>query len=158
MGPLANELRETATFRPQAVAIVTAWWYWARLGFVGIVSAYDTYLTFVLRDVILFTEQNPMGLWLIRLDPHRLIYFTVAKTVGTLTVLTLMGVVAPWISAPRGAHPSPENFRVRQPGQGRLLVREVIKSLGHMTRRYREPIVTSLATFQLWLLWYLSTE
>lgn len=148
----------SAANQPDTIlAILWSWWYWLRLGFVGAVSAYDAYLTYLLRDVILYTELNPIGLWLIRLDPQNLIYFTAAKATGTASVLALLATAArrpyqnmlrrPRAKVTAACWSDPAALR-------RLLFNRLAATVG----RFREVIVSCLATFQLWLLWYLTFE
>jgi hypothetical protein len=141
----------------ECIAVDTrAWWYWLRLSFVAAVSAYDTYLTYVFREVILVMEQNPMGHWLIRLDPHRLVYFTAAKTVGTLAVISLLSAAAPMTARPRREGGLPQLKQCLSLADQFATLRWVVGPLVQMMRRYRETIISTVATFQLWLLWYLS--
>ncbi|MBX3440289.1 MAG: hypothetical protein KF861_22555 [Planctomycetaceae bacterium] len=157
MGGTTYAISGLQTFPYRALAAVGAGWCWMRLVFVGAVSAYDTYLTYVFRDVILSTEENPMGLWLIRLDPHGLVYFTTAKTVGTIAVLSLMAAAAPMcgplrvgqFSAPRGTRTTHLWIRMR------VQLNVWGDQLNYILHRRRETIVSGLASFQLWLLWYL---
>jgi hypothetical protein len=93
------------------------WWLWA---FVAAVSMYDAWLVVVFREIIHYTEQNPLGRLLIQLDSNGISYFLTAKAVGTAIVLAAL------IAVHRLSH------------------------------RYREWIMGGVATFQAWLLWYLS--
>lgn len=139
--------------RPDSTSRLHASWYWLRLLFVAGVSLYDIYLTYVFREVIVWTEKNPMGLWLIRLDPESLVYFTAAKTAGTLTVLAVLVIAAPSLSPTWHS----QRRRIRyECSRGWDFVRALGPQLSQMMRRYREPIVSSVAIFQLWLLWYLT--
>ena len=137
-------------------ADMRAWWYWLRLGFVAAVSAYDTYLTYAFREVILVMEQNPMGHWLIRLDPHRLVYFTAAKTAGTLAVIAVLSAAAPMTFRARRACDRPHLRRCSSLAVQFATFRWMFSPLVQTMRRHRETIISTVATFQLWLLWYLS--
>lgn len=66
------------------------WWLWS---FVGLVSLYDALLVVLFREVISSTEENPVGIALLRLDSGGLTYFLPAKLMGTAIVLgALVGV------------------------------------------------------------------
>jgi hypothetical protein len=93
------------------------WWLWT---FVGVVSVYDAWLVIAFREIIHYTEQNPVGRLLIQLDSNGISYFLTAKAVGTVIVLLAL------IAVHRIAH------------------------------RHREWIMGGVASFQAWLLWYLS--
>ena len=70
---------------------------------IGVISAYDAYLVKVSRPVILSLERNPVCAMLIHWDPHRLSYFFLAKTTGTVTVLAVLLVL--YCRRPRLAMP-----------------------------------------------------
>lgn len=93
------------------------WWLWA---FVAAVSVYDAWLVVVFREIIHYTEENPVGRLLIQLDSNGINYFLGAKAVGT--VIVLLALI--------GVH--------------------------RLSHRHREWIMGGVASFQAWLLWYLS--
>ena len=64
------------------------------LTFIASVSAYDIYLTYKLRDVILGTEQNPLCWWLISLEPTQLSVFIPCKLLGTAFVVAFCGALS----------------------------------------------------------------
>ena len=66
------------------------------LGFIAAVSMYDMWLTYRLRDVILGTEENPICLWLIRLEPSALGVFLPAKILGTVFVVGFCALLYRW--------------------------------------------------------------
>ncbi len=146
--------------RPQALrrilrrpAPVFTRWYWTLLSFVGVVSVYDAYLTYVFRYYILDLEENPMGLMLIRLDPKNLSYFLVGKTAGTTFVLLLLAAAE--CAGTPGRHATRQFLRSHREYPS-LIAQEIIR-LNRLFRRYRQTILSGVATFQLWLLWYLTT-
>lgn len=56
------------------------------------ISLYDASLLFTLRDVIGYTERNPIGLWLIE-TCGSVWLFIVLKIVGTLCVCTVLQIM-----------------------------------------------------------------
>ncbi|MEY4185244.1 MAG: hypothetical protein RIT02_278 [Planctomycetota bacterium] len=57
---------------------------------IAAVSAYDCWLTLRFREVMLETEQNPIGLWLIEVASGEVWLFLQFKAAGTLMVLLLL--------------------------------------------------------------------
>lgn len=67
------------------------WWYNAIVGFIAAVSIYDAALVVILADVIAFTEQNPVGRYLIKINGDDPSLFVLLKLIGTaLTVVVLL--------------------------------------------------------------------
>ena len=60
---------------------------------IGLISAWDSYLTVKLRDMIHDHEQNPVGLMLLRMDRGDVSIFMFCKFVGTLTALLVLWVL-----------------------------------------------------------------
>ncbi|MFO0904611.1 MAG: hypothetical protein U0939_16520 [Pirellulales bacterium] len=54
------------------------------------ISAYDAFLVFLYRSVIIDFEKNPVGLLLIQLNQGGVSWFLIAKTAGTLFVLGVL--------------------------------------------------------------------
>lgn len=54
------------------------------------VSMFDSVLTIQLRDQMMDSELNPMGRTLLRLNSGDVVYFLVAKAVGTLLVASIV--------------------------------------------------------------------
>ncbi|MFM7165839.1 MAG: hypothetical protein ACKO3T_11385 [Planctomycetaceae bacterium] len=57
---------------------------------IAAVSLYDCWLTLRFREVMLETEQNPVGLWLIKVAAGEVWLFLQFKAAGTLVVLLLL--------------------------------------------------------------------
>ncbi|NQV28846.1 MAG: hypothetical protein HQ518_31210 [Rhodopirellula sp.] len=67
------------------------WRYNAVVGFIAAVSVYDAALVLLCAEVIAFTEQNPVGRYLIRINGDDPTLFILLKLIGTaLTVLVLL--------------------------------------------------------------------
>lgn len=67
------------------------WWYHGVVGFIAAVSIYDAALVVLVADVIAFTEQNPLGRYLIRINGDDPTLFVLLKLLGTaLTVVVLL--------------------------------------------------------------------
>lgn len=65
-------------------------WYNLLVGFIAAVSVYDAALVILCADVIAFTEQNPVGQYLIRINGDDPTLFILLKLLGTtLTVVAL---------------------------------------------------------------------
>jgi hypothetical protein len=58
--------------------------------FIGLVAAYDTYLSIKYQEVLRFQELNPMGQWLMDYDGGSVAAFMGCKFVGTLVVLGII--------------------------------------------------------------------
>lgn len=86
------EVREIITLRSLIRGYLGShyWWLWM---FVGLVSVYDAWLVVAFREIIHYTEQNPVGRLLIRLDSNGISYFLAAKAIGTALVLLALIVV-----------------------------------------------------------------
>lgn len=54
---------------------------------IGLIAAYDTYLTVRFQDTLVFMERNPIGRWLIAVDDGSVALFVGAKVLGTIVVL-----------------------------------------------------------------------
>lgn len=154
---VCEEILDTFDRRAPRTAIInpalpTTGWYWTLLAFVGLVSVYDAYLTYALRLEILDMEENPVGLMLIRLDPHSLSFFLLAKALGTAFVILLLATAE--FAGTRGLRVTRQFFRTyreRSPLSALMMTR-----LNQVFCRYRQTILTGVASFQMWLLWYLS--
>ena len=59
------------------------------LAFIAIVSAHDTWLA-VDNEEIMRVEKNPICLALIQLEPERFTFFVLGKSIGTLTVISVL--------------------------------------------------------------------
>lgn len=57
---------------------------------IAAVSLYDCWLTLRFREVMIETEQNPVGLWLIEVASGEVWLFLQFKAAGTLMVLLLL--------------------------------------------------------------------
>jgi hypothetical protein len=69
----------------------SGWWYNATVGFIAAVSIYDAALVILYANVIAFTEQNPVGQYLIRINGDDPSLFVILKLIGTaLTVAVLL--------------------------------------------------------------------
>lgn len=67
--------------------------YFAMIFIIGLISAYDNTVSWVYEDVLLDTEQNAIGRWLIRLGGRRgedVSWFLIAKAIGTIIVILTM--------------------------------------------------------------------
>lgn len=72
------------------------WKLWFPLGWVLIaaVSVYDIWLTVRHREEMPFMEENPLGLWLIRLGSGDVHLFVQLKVAGTIVVMAaLLGMM-----------------------------------------------------------------
>lgn len=58
--------------------------------FIGLVSAFDAYLVLKYQDLIYYLECNPVGRFLMEIDPARPALFVGAKFLGTIVVLYLL--------------------------------------------------------------------
>lgn len=55
--------------------------------FIGVVAAYDVYLSIKYQEVLQYQELNPLGRWLLKLDGGSVAVFMGCKFLGTLVVL-----------------------------------------------------------------------
>jgi hypothetical protein len=55
--------------------------------FIGLVAAYDTYLSIKFQETLRFQELNPVGRWLMEFDGGSVAAFMGCKFLGTLIVL-----------------------------------------------------------------------
>lgn len=100
-------------------------WITAACLFIGLVSAYDAYLTMAYAPFLVQLEVNPIGRTIMRLDEgnflqmQRIALFLGLKFAGTICAIS------------------------------------VIHFLGHYQRRWASPVALSLAAFQVLLLIYL---
>lgn len=58
--------------------------------FIGLVSAFDAYLVLRYEDLIYYLECNPVGRFLLEVDPRRPALFVGTKFLGTIVVLYLL--------------------------------------------------------------------
>lgn len=137
---------------PRTNSFSSASWYWLLLGFIGTVSAYDAYLTYIFRVEMPQMEENPVGWALIQLEPEGLSYFFAAKTFGTIVVLT--SFAAAEYAGHSGLRFPRHLFMCIH--QRMPYVSQKLRRLDHTFRSYRQTILTSVASFQAWLLWYLT--
>lgn len=80
---LTSAIEESRPSRPD-------WWYNVVVGFIAAVSVYDAALVIWCANVIAFTEQNPVGQYLIQINGGDPTLFVLLKLAGTtLTVLAL---------------------------------------------------------------------
>lgn len=80
---LISAMEDSQSCRPD-------WWYNLVIGFIAAVSVYDAALVLWCANVISFTEQNPVGQFLIQINGGDPTLFVLLKLVGTtLTVLAL---------------------------------------------------------------------
>ncbi|MEY3175171.1 MAG: hypothetical protein RLZZ436_3085 [Planctomycetota bacterium] len=68
------------------------WRLWFPLGWVLIaaVSVYDIWLTVRYREEMPLLEENPLGIWLIRLDSGDINLFVQLKIAGTIVVMAVL--------------------------------------------------------------------
>lgn len=66
------------------------WCYNAVVGFIVAVSVYDAALVILCADVISFTEQNPVGRYLIRINGDDPSLFLLLKLIGTAMTVTVL--------------------------------------------------------------------
>ncbi|MEI7699559.1 MAG: hypothetical protein WCK86_07180 [Planctomycetia bacterium] len=57
---------------------------------IAAVAFYDSYLTMRFRDVMLYTEENPLGRWLIQSCDGSVAVFLQMKLAGTLLVMLML--------------------------------------------------------------------
>jgi hypothetical protein len=62
-------------------------WLAALWLFIGIVAAYDTYLSIKYQETLRFQELNPLGQWLLHFDGGSVAIFMGCKFLGTLIAL-----------------------------------------------------------------------
>ena len=60
---------------------------WSCVALITMVSMYDVYWTFKVQEVIIHTEENPIGLWLINADGGDIALFMTVKMLGTMCVI-----------------------------------------------------------------------
>lgn len=60
---------------------------WSCVSLITLVSMYDVYWTFKVQDVIIHTEENPIGTWLINVDGGDIALFMTVKMLGTMIVI-----------------------------------------------------------------------
>ena len=65
----------------QTLLMMTLWL------FIGVVAAYDVYLSIKYQEVLQYQELNPLGRWLLKLDGGKVAVFMGCKFLGTLVVL-----------------------------------------------------------------------
>lgn len=76
------------TLRERLESLEPEQWVLAGLWlFIGLVSAYDTYLAIKFQEMLRFHELNPMGRWLLEVDNGSVATFMGCKFVGTMLVL-----------------------------------------------------------------------
>lgn len=68
----------------------SGWWYNAIVGFIALVSIYDAALVVRYADVIAFTEQNPVGQYLIMMNGDDPSLFLLLKLAGTATTVVVL--------------------------------------------------------------------
>jgi hypothetical protein len=68
-------------------------WFPILWSFVGVVSAFDTYLTFRFQDVLRQLESNPVGRYLIEIDGGNVNVFIRTKVAGTIVVLGVLAAL-----------------------------------------------------------------
>tara|TARA_R110002072_G_scaffold302354_1_gene484865 strand:+ start:42970 stop:43311 length:342 start_codon:yes stop_codon:yes gene_type:complete len=66
------------------------WCYNVVVGFIAAVSVYDAALVIQCADVISFTEQNPVGRYLIRINGDDPTLFLLLKLIGTALTVTVL--------------------------------------------------------------------
>ena len=66
---------------PETIAFMAIWL------FIGMVAAYDTYLTVKFQDLMIYLELNPLGHWLMQMDGGSVAIFLGCKFAGTVLVL-----------------------------------------------------------------------
>ena len=58
--------------------------------FIGMVAAYDTYLSIKFQETLRFQELNPIGRWLLEFDGGSVAAFMGCKFLGTFIVLGVL--------------------------------------------------------------------
>lgn len=76
--------QERADVRRETIVMAGLWL------FIGLVAAYDVYLSIKYQEMLRFTEMNPVGQWLLALDGGNVAIFMGCKVVGTLLVLGIL--------------------------------------------------------------------
>jgi hypothetical protein len=69
---------------PRSLAFMMMWL------FIGMVAAYDTYLTVKFQDLMVYLELNPVGTWLMQIDGGNVAIFLGCKFAGTVLVLGIV--------------------------------------------------------------------
>jgi len=69
---------------------ITTAWFPMMLGLIALVSAYDTALIVYFQEEIYWTEQNPVGWWLLEAAAGEVGVFVRAKLAGTVVVLSIL--------------------------------------------------------------------
>ena len=64
--------------------------------FIGVVSAYDVYMSVTVRDKLYEAEKNPVGRWLIRLGDGDISLFMGLKVASTVLVLGILVWLYHW--------------------------------------------------------------
>lgn len=64
--------------------------------FIGLVCAYDVYLSVKYADFLRHLERNPIGLWLLHLDGGSAALFMAVKVFSSLVVLAVLILLHRW--------------------------------------------------------------
>lgn len=74
------------------IAEIQRWrlWFPAAIVIIAIVSLWDTFLTIKFEETMVAMEENPIGLWLIRIAGNEVGIFVRFKLAGTILVLSAL--------------------------------------------------------------------
>ena len=61
--------------------------------FIFVVSMVDNSWTYINRDIMLETEQNPLGMWLLTIAGGSVLLFIIVKTITTALACALMAIL-----------------------------------------------------------------
>ncbi len=90
--PPSTGLFVSAAEEPRRISrsniLLTALWL-----FIGLVAAYDVYLSIKYQDTLRFQELNPIGIWLMEMDGGSVAAFMGAKLLGTVLALGTIQVL-----------------------------------------------------------------
>lgn len=80
----STAISQEARQRRDAMLMLVLWL------FIGIVAAYDVYLSVKFQDTLRFEERNPLGQWLLQFDGGSIAVFMGCKFLGTTLVLGIL--------------------------------------------------------------------
>lgn len=86
--PTLSRAERLALRRRRERLLMAALWL-----FIGVVAAYDTYLSIKFQELLQAQELNPLGRWLISIDNGSVATFMGCKFIGTLLVLGTIQVL-----------------------------------------------------------------